>query len=540
MDRNLFSITNDASGYDVARLSPGREPEETGQDLPDLQAAVDTAKDRGAYGELMTPEEALAPSASSDAPAGRTVESAPVLAAEPQAPTEAAPASFDPEEASPYASSPAEELPVSTSPEAAPVQYGGATQGTGAAAEQYADAVGPAGVDPVETWGSPETDSVASEAPAAPSAEIADAALVEAATPLVDEVGTTAGGFPSSAGEIPGNTGAYDAPPSTVDDAAGWTTDGYGTVPEESAPLADGTGAQGGALPGQDAWLPDSDDPAVSPIAAYDDTSNAPVAQAPVAQAGQYDVGAATPEATDTYGLDSGVAATTEDVWQVDDASAPANEVVEAPAAQPELSGYEASWTPSVDDGTTGTGYGADGGYYSAPYDDSASTYDEAPAGSYTYDDGAASSWQPAQDVTVQQGSFDAGPYATDTVPAAQDPATLGTADTLGDTDTSDASTGGSSTWQTSPDLSSWGDDGSGGSFESEPAPVVSAPADDGSGGSFDSVTPVDQSSAPSDGGLSSGSGGGDLSSGSGGGDLSSGSGGGGGSGNGSDDGEGG
>ncbi|PLS87185.1 MAG: hypothetical protein CYG60_03260, partial [Actinobacteria bacterium] len=198
VDRTLFSITNDASGYDVARLSPGREPEETDQDLPDLQAAVDTAKDRGAYGELMTPEEALAPSASSDAPAGRTVESAPVLAAEPQAPTEAAPASFDAEEAGPYASSPAEELPVSTSPEAAPVQYGGATQGTGAAAEQYADAVGPAGVDPVETWGSPETDSVASEAPAAPSAEIADAALGEAATPLMDEVGTTAGGFPSS------------------------------------------------------------------------------------------------------------------------------------------------------------------------------------------------------------------------------------------------------------------------------------------------------------------------------------------------------
>ncbi len=583
VDRTLFSITNDASGYDVARLSPGREPEETGQDLPSLEAAVDAAKDRGAYGELMTPEEAFAPSLPSDGgPAGQTAEPAFVPAApQAEAPTEKNLASFDDEEANPYAASPAEEFPVSTGLEAAAAQYdGGATQGTGAGANPYADAVEPADVDPIATWGSSETDWVAPQAPAAQAAEIADVALGEAATPLMDEVGATTGGFPSSAGEILGNTGAYEAPPSTVDEA-GWTSDGSDTAPAETAPVADGTATQGGASTGQGAWVPDSEAPAVSPIAAYDDdTSDAPVAQAPVAEAGQYEVvGAATPQATDAYGLDDGGAAATEDVWQVEDASAPANEAVEAPAAQPELSGYEASWTPTVDDGTAVTGYGADEGYYSGPYDDGGggSTYDvvEAPADSYPYDaGGGASSWEPTQDVAVQEGSIGADPYAagtvpaaedpyaTDTVPAAQDPATVATADTLGDAGTSDASYGGGSTWQTSPDLSAWGDDGSGGSFqeeaapvvsapadagfggsfESEPAPVASPPADSSSGGSLESAAPVEQTSAPSDDGADLSGGGSDLSSSGGdlsGGDTSQPSTGGGGSSNDSSDGSG-
>ncbi|MDP9457163.1 MAG: hypothetical protein M3Q60_15605, partial [Actinomycetota bacterium] len=202
--------------------------------------------------------------------------------------------------------------------------------------------------------------------------------------------------------------------------------------------------------------------------------------------------------------LDGGGVAATQDSWQAEQAPAPANQAVQAPAEQPELSGYE-DWGPSVGDGTTATGYGAEGSY-SEPYD-AGSAYEEAPAQSYPYDDAGASSWPPAQEVAPQEV-----PSGTETYDGAGT-APVGTADTLGDTGTSDASLGGGSTWQTSPDLSAWGDDGSGGSFQEEAAPVVSAPADTGSGGSLDSGAPVEQTSAPSGGDLSSG-GGSDLSSG--------------------------
>ncbi len=507
VDRTLFSITNDASGYDVARLSPGREPEEFGQDLPNLRTAVDAAKDQGAYGELMAPEQAFAPSPSSaaDAPTEQPAEPASVPAA--QAPSETGPASPVAEEVSPYATSPAEKLTVPSDPGAAEARYGGVTQGTDAAADQYAQVAGPAGVDPLETWGSPQADPAASEAPATQAAQIADAAFDDAATPLMDEAGADASGAPSSTGEVLGNTAASYAPPSTVDETAGWSADGSGILPEETAPVADATGTQGDVLPGQDAWTTGSVDPSISP-AAYDEGGSS----SPVAEAGQYDAGAAAPQDTGTYGLGGGAAAT-QDPWQAAQAPAPANEAVEASAAQPELLDFEA-WTPSVDDGTTGgSGYGADG-RYSDPYDVAGSTYEEAPAQSY--DDTGASSWQPTQEVAAPEVPSGAETYdSAGTDPAAQDPASVGTAGTLGDTGTSDASPGGASNWQTSPDLSAWGDDGSassGGSFESEPAPVASAPADAG-------------------GDLSSGGSGG-------GGGLSSG--GLGGSGNGGDDGEGG